>query len=83
MQQTKEELLRLAFICLGQAAKILDTAGEDLLAISNDGRGAARKKIRGPVRARRNTSLPPATSLITAGNVGGVCYRRTDSPWRR
>jgi hypothetical protein len=83
MQQTKEELLRLACKCLGQAALLLDAAGEDLLTIRNDGRGAARKRIRGPVRARRQTSLPPAANLISAGNVGGVCFSRIDSPWRR
>jgi hypothetical protein len=74
MQQTKEELLRLAFICLGQAAKILDAAGQDVLASEGD-RRAVGKGLRGRVRARRRSSLPSARRLITAENV--------NSPWRR
>jgi hypothetical protein len=74
MQQTREELLRLAFNCLGQAAKLLDAAGDDLLVIKGEGRRACGGR-EGSVRVRRSkTSLPAATSLTGSG---------IDSPWRR
>ena len=72
MQQTREELLRLAFECLRRAARLLDAAGDDLLVINGEERRASGRR-RGPVPTRRSkTSLPVATSL------SGI-----DSPWRR
>jgi hypothetical protein len=60
MQQTKEELLRLAFECLRRAARLLDAAGDDLLVIKGEGRGACGGR-EGSVRVRRSrpASLPP------------------------
>ena len=40
MQQTREELLRLAFECLRRAARLLDAAGDDLLVINGEERRA-------------------------------------------
>ena len=59
MQQTREELLRLAFECLRRAAKLLDAAGDDLLVIKGEKRRACGRR-EGSVRVRRSkTSLPP------------------------
>ena len=72
MQQTREELLRVAFECLRRAARLLDAAGKDLLVINGEERRACRGR-EGSVRVRRSkTSLPVTTSL------SGI-----DSPWRR
>lgn len=36
MQQTREELLRMAFECLRRAARLLDAAEDDLLVIKGE-----------------------------------------------
>jgi hypothetical protein len=52
MQQTREELLRLAFDCLGRAARLLKLAEKDLLVIKGEDRrygvrgGAAKSPIK-------------------------------------
>jgi len=57
MQQTREELLRLAFDCLGRAARLLDLAEKDLLVMKGEER---RYGIRGgAVRTRRSRTSPP------------------------
>ena len=69
MQQTREELLRLAFECLRRAARLLDAAGDDLLVINGEERRApGRRKGSVPVR-RSKTSLPVATSLTGSGSI--------------
>ena len=79
MQQTREELLRLAFECLRRAARLLDAAGDDLLVINGEERRACGRR-EGSVRVRRlrvrrsKTSLPAASGLTGSG---------IDSPWRR
>jgi hypothetical protein len=66
MQQTREELLRLAFDCFERAARLLDLAAKDLLVIKGEER---RYSVRGgAVRTRRSkTSLPAATTLTGSG----------------
>ena len=62
MQQTKEEFA-LGVQCLGQAARLLDAAGDDLLVIKGEERRACGRR-EGSVRVRRSkTSLPVASSL--------------------
>ena len=74
MQQTKEEFLRMAFECLGRAARLLDAAGKDMLVIKGEKNRAYGGRA-GSVRAcRSRTSLPSATRLTGS---------RIDSPWRR
>jgi hypothetical protein len=61
MQQTREELLRLAFDCFERAARLLDLAEKDLSVIKKRRAYGVR---RGAFRARRSkTSLPTATTL--------------------
>jgi hypothetical protein len=74
VQQDREELLRLAFDCLGRAARLLDAAGKDVLVTKEEERRACGGRG-GSVRVRRSkTSLPAASSLSGSG---------IDSPWRR
>ena len=73
MQQTREELLRMAFECLRRAARLLDAAGDDLLVINGEKRRASGRR-RGPVPTRRSkASLAVATSL----------KKRDQFAWRR
>ena len=58
MQQTREELLRLAFECLRRAARLLDAAGDDLLVINGEERRASGRR-RGPVRNSPIKGEPP------------------------
>jgi hypothetical protein len=58
MQQTREELLRLASDCLGRAARLLDLAEKDLLVMKGEER---RYSVRGGAARRadqRPASLP-------------------------
>jgi hypothetical protein len=74
MEQTREELLRLAFNCLGRAASLLEAAGKDLMVIEVEQRRVYGGRT-GPARVPRSkTSLPAATRLTGSG---------VDSPWRR
>ena len=58
MQQTREELLRMAFECLRRAARLLDAAGDDLLVINGEERRAYGRR-RGPVPSSPIKGEPP------------------------
>jgi hypothetical protein len=67
MQQTREELLRLAFDCVARAARLLDLAEEDLLVMKGEER---RYGVRGgAARTRRSKTSLPATSTLTGSGI--------------
>jgi hypothetical protein len=86
--QTREELLQLAFQCLGQAARLLDAASEDLLVIRRRGRRVVGTRDGDPGGLpalhgdRRLVGRSRQSRAGRSGEIESVRHSPMDSPWR-